>query len=616
MKIEKVLNELNSFEKNSFLKILDSIISNSPKNQRQVDEILSGKGDLKNVENENIQKVFSLVENEFVDHVRREFVNTSSQLDILIDIISKEGNAIIKVDWFSRLYDEKIKSLKKKIKEFNEKIETENNQDIEQERLRDYKIYRNCLNIAYVNDEENNQEKKVTSDELSILVTLATQLELSHEEVKLLNYQVLPINVFPIDDVINELKSIGVIFYSKKQNTIYVADEMVFVLRKVRGKDVADKYVRRILKLLKEPQINLISKKHGIDTKLSYEEKIKRIIEEGISLKDILIEDIYRKGTTLTQKKKFLNDIFEKGLKITPSIRGTKVEEKVENLVTYFNQKDKDDKVGISIEGYDQLLNSMNAYFPDFKEIVRKEYQFKEDNVLNSDFLINFNLKPRDILELIPSEKLVDYCKDNDMKYRGDVYENILDAFKDSDKLFIENYPLVGYRDLKALKENGINIKEADLGKKFEEITKELFSELNLKVNEDLRKELNSKNDKADLIISLDDNQIIIVECKTVKESGFNKFSSVSRQLKSYAKRAESKGYKVIKSLLVAPEFSDDFVKECGLEYELNLSLISAETLLAIRNGFKDSKHKNFPYNLFMRDVVIQEDRVLKAIGR
>jgi hypothetical protein len=70
----------------------------------------------------------------------------------------------------------------------------------------------------------------------------------------------------------------------------------------------------------------------------------------------------------------------------------------------------------------------------------------------------------------------------------------------------------------------------------------------------------------------------------------------------------------VIKSLLIAPEFSDDFIKECGLEYELNLSLLTASSLSKILNGFKESKLKQFPHNLLMRDVLIQEERVLKAI--
>jgi hypothetical protein len=101
-----------------------------------------------------------------------------------------------------------------------------------------------------------------------------------------------------------------------------------------------------------------------------------------------------------------------------------------------------------------------------------------------------------------------------------------------------------------------------------------------------------------------------------VKESGYNKFSNVARQLKAYATRAKLCNYSVKKILLVAPDFSDDFIKECGLDYDLNLSLITASSLLSITEGFKKSKHKRFPDNLLMRDVLIQEERVLKAIGR
>lgn len=41
MKLEKILNLLNSLEKNSFLKIIDGIISESPKNAKEIDVILS-----------------------------------------------------------------------------------------------------------------------------------------------------------------------------------------------------------------------------------------------------------------------------------------------------------------------------------------------------------------------------------------------------------------------------------------------------------------------------------------------------------------------------------------------------------------------------------------------
>lgn len=616
MKLERVLDQLNSFEKNAFLKIIDTILAASPQNQGEVDAILAASDGLKNADNQNIAAVFTLIEDEFAERLKQEFLNTSSQLDILIDIVAREGNAMMKADWFARLYELKVAQIRQRIKAFQLVIDGEGDSDIDDSRIRDYRIYRSCVATAYTNDLQNNQDRKITHDELSILLTLARQLELSQEEIKLLNYQIVPIATLTVDDVIAELRSIGVVFFSKKNNTIYVSDEMVSALRKVRGKEVADKYVRRVLKLLREPQINLVCKKHGIDRKLQPEEKIKAIIDEGIALSAILGEDIHKPGTTLTERKKYLNEFCDQRLGISPALKGVTLEEKLANLISYFNHKEREDRVGISIDGYDHLLRDLDTAFPEFNERIRSEYQFQEQRVLDSQFLLNYNIKPRDIIEWLRDEELASFCKLHSIKTKGDVYINVLEAYTDSENLFLENYALIAARDLNGLKEQGIDVKEVDLGLKFEELTGNIFTQLGFDVSGVVLDEVNTTKDKADLILRIGESDIIIVECKTSKESGYNKFSAVSRQLKSYAKRAEDKGYRVVKSLLVAPEFSDEFVKECGLEYELNLSLISAGTLLAIVEGFKASKLKTFPHNLLMRDVVIQEDRVLKAMGR
>lgn len=50
----------------------------------------------------------------------------------------------------------------------------------------------------------------------------------------------------------------------------------------------------------------------------------------------------------------------------------------------------------------------------------------------------------------------------------------------------------------------------------------------------------------------------------------------------------------ILKILLVAPEFSDDFVTDCEMDIEMNLSLITASTLSKIFEAFKTSKHKVF----------------------
>lgn len=615
MKLEKILENVNSLEKNSFLKIIDYIKSSNPKNSKEIDKILSDVSyDLKNADSINIAKVFNLIENEFAETIIGEFVNTTSQLDILIDILIKDGNNILKQDWLSVLYEKELKKIKTKTQNLKSLLEAEKC-EFEECRKRDYNIYKSCIETAFKNDVENNRDSKITSDELSILRTLSQQLELSQEEIKLINYLIIPPRKLQIENVITMLKNIGVIFYSKKNNIIYVADEVVRVLRKIRKKELADKYYRRILKTLKEPQINIVCRKHNIDIKESdYETKIKEIIKEGISFSNLFINELYKDGTTLTDKKKFINEIWENGLKVNTSLKGVTIEEKIENIISYFEELEKDEKVGISIDGYDKLLADLESVLPNYKKSVFTEFEMSEDTVLNSNNLLDFNIKPRDILDILTTNDLKTFITTQKIKSRGDLVLNILEAYKDAENLMIENYESIGFRNLAELKENGILIKESELGLKFEDITKAIFEKLGFNVDEDLKKKLNTAKNKIDIVLNLGNNDIILIECKTVKESGYNKFSSVSRQIKSYVDTASSKGFNVVKNLLIAPDFSDDFINECDLQFDINLSLITAGSLVNILEGFKNSKLKTFPFQLLMKDVLIKEERILKAI--
>jgi len=618
MKLELILDKLGSLEKSPFIKIIDNIISAKPKHAKEIEIILSDSNkDLKNVDSQNIAKIFDLVETEFAEIIKTEFVDTSSQLDIQIDIIIRDGNCIMKHDWFSRLYENELKQIQKKIKTLETDLSDEKS-EISEQRKRDYRIYKHCLNRAYLNDLEHNRDAKITDEELSILLTLAEELELSQDDVKLINYMIIPVQKLDIETVIDRLKHIGVIFYSKKNNTVYVADEMVRLLRKIREKQIADKFYRRILRLLREPQINLVCRKHNIDWKLPLNVKTKEIINRGISCTSLLINDIHKMETSLTERKKVINDLCDKGLNIKPALKGTIIEDKIANLILYFDEIEKDEKVGISIDGYEKMLTELLENMPDLNKYVKEEFELQEEKVLNSSYLLDYNIKPRDILDLIPDKDLDSFCKVRGISTRGDNVLNILDHYKDVENLYLENYENIGYRNLNALKENGIFIKEVELGLKFEELTKTIFGLLGFKVDESLRKKLNTKKDKIDILLNLEENnELIIIECKTVKESGYNKFSSVSRQLKAYYNLALANNFRVIKILLIAPEFSDEFVTDCELDTELNLSLLTASSLIKILEGFKRSqKHKQFPYKLLMRDVLINENRILKAIGK
>jgi hypothetical protein len=617
MKLERILDAVNSLEKNSFLKIIDNIKYSNPKNSKEIDNILSeSSNDLKSVDSINITKVFNLVKNEFAETIKSEFVNTTSQLDILIDILIKDGNCILKQNWLAHLYELELEKIRKKTQKLKNFLESEK-AEIEENRKRDYDIYKSCLLAAYTNDIENNRDAKITSDELSILVTLTKKLELSQEEVKLINYIIIPPEKAEIENVISFLKNLGVIFFSRKNNLVYVADEVVAELRKIRNKEIADKYYRRILKTLKEPQINQICRKHNIEIKeLSFDDKIRQIIKEGISISILLSIELHKEGTNLTDKKKFVNELWENGIKVPIPLKGSTLEEKIENVISYFNELEKDEKVGISVEGYEKLLIDLNAGIQDFRKFVLSEFELSDETVLDSGTLLDYNIKPRDILDIIPVEALKGFVADRPIKSRGDIVMNVLDAYKDAENLMIENYEAIGFRNLSHLKENGVIIKESEIGVKFEEITRLIFEKLGFNVDESLKKQLNTAKDKADIVLNLGNNDVIIIECKTLKESGYNKFSFVSRQIKAYVNVAQKNGFNVVKSLLVAPDFSDDFVNECDLEFEINLSLITASSLINILEGFKNSKLKTFPFQLLMKDVLIKEDRILKAISK
>ncbi len=258
----------------------------------------------------------------------------------------------------------------------------------------------------------------------------------------------------------------------------------------------------------------------------------------------------------------------------------------------------------------------LDAFIPETKSYIKQEFDLQDDEILNSSYLLDYNIKPKDILDLIPDQKIKEFCEKMSIKTRGNLAFNVLEKYKDAENLYIENYNLIAFRDINGLKSNGIIIKEGDLGIKFEDVTKSIFEKLGLPVDDKLRKSLNNAKNKIDIVINLGNNELILVECKTVKDSGYNKFSSVSRQIKAYIEIAQFKGYRVIKSLLIAPEFSEDFEKDCREEFELNLSLITAQTLANILTGFKNTRHKQFPYQLLMKDVLISEDWVLKAISK
>lgn len=615
MKLEKVLDKLNSLEKGAFIKIINSLLSTC-RTSKEIEEILAEKdGNLKNADSVQLSQIFNLVSDKYAKYIRDEYTKSTSQLDILLELITRDGNCIMRTEWFAKLYEDQIKKQKNAVKHFKEELESDKPTSGE-ERVKDYKIFKACLNVAYHNDERQNFDPKISMDEQSILDTLASQLNLSQDEVSMIKYSVLGITRVGIDDVIAELKDKGIVFLSRKTNTLYIADEMVSLLRRIIGKEVADKFYRRTLLQLKDTQINQICRRHGINTKeLSIQQKVEGIISSGVSFSSVLKDEIYKSDIKLIEKKKRLAEFIDEKLAI-PGIKGATLEDKIENLIQYFESLYNDERLGISTAGYERLLRDLEEFVSSANKIIRRTFQLQEESVMNGAYLTEYNIMPRDILELIPPSDLIRFCQEKGIKSRGNIIDNVLGAYKDSESLFVENYQYIGKRDINTLKTNGILIKEAELGVKFEEVTKHIFENIGFDVNEKLRKKINTEKDKVDILISIDATSVFLVECKTVKDNGYNKFSAISRQIRSYKSLLEKNNLNVAKILVVAPDFSDDFISDCGDDFDLNISLIKASTLTAIYKACKENIGKKVTAQMFMKDVLIQEDRIIRALKK
>ena len=617
MRLVKVLDKVNQIEKSKFLSILDQLSSDNRNSNSKLKEFLNNQEcQLKQAENEDIAELFGLVSKEFNNYIANGLAYNDSQFDIFFDILIRDGNAIMNRDWLKSLYEKEIKQLKSNLKEFKT-LMNEGSSELSDSRKRDYQIFQACVIKAYCNDDDNNQDRKVTKDENSILLTLASSLELSSDETRMIWYSSLPFEELDIDDAIADLRELGVVLFSKKNNTLYVPDEIVRMLRKLRGKEISDKYFRRILRQLKDPEINRVARQHNIDWKLERGDKIAKIIRNGIAVRGVLSNDIFKPEVLVSERKSYLQDLLTKRLDVDLKRVGVTLDERIDKIVEYYNELEVKGEKLLSKAGYHSLLEDVRTVFPELPDMIKREFelQYKEHEILDVNILSQYGIEPYDILDLLTNDQVKHYKELRNITSRGNARRVIIERFVSAADVFLENYELIANRDIAGLKEKGAVIKESDMGMKFEEVTKQLFESLGFEVSEELKKSINSTKDKADIILKISENEVFIVECKTAKETSYSKYSAVSRQLKSYEKLCDKRGIRVLQTMVIAPEFSDGFVDECEYDAELNTSLLSARGLMSLSKSFKKSKLDEFPMRLFMKGGKLNYERIEQALN-
>ena len=614
MKLSNILSTVNQVEKSKFINFLDRICSEAVTHDRELAKrVKSLDGQIKNASSGEIIQLFKLVLPYFERNILEQLAMLGGQAALIVNIISRDGNSIARLSWIEALYTKEWNLISERSKQILELInETSSEEGVDKSKRLD--IYHACFREAYFNDERNNREAKVTDDERSILNVLADKLDITADDKSAVEHLVNEIPQTGVQDCLNTLREIGIVFVSRKDLTVYVADEIVAILNRMQGKELANKHLLRILRTLSDSELSNILKAHGKRIRgVERSEKIESIIKMGLLTSQMLQHDICNADATINEKKERLKELIN-DLDLELDKIGANLDERADLIISSLNSLSEKEFNSLSATGFKELLSTLEKHLPELKSIIRRDFEIEDNEELNVDKLRALNITPHDILYMLTNDdiKLVRDCMA--INRRGNPRLVILESFADATDKLIENYALLAKRDITGLKNVGIDITEADIGVKFEEVTKAIFEQLELEVDEDLRRSISTTKDKPDIILSLSEDNVIVSEAKTCKNGDFAKYSTTSRQIKAYVTQCESCGKRVSQVLIVAPSFSDDFVESAEMDTEINISLLEANGLKQILDVFKSKKNPKFSAKLFTKGGLLKSDLIAKNI--
>lgn len=614
MKLNQVLSSINQVEKSKFISCLDKLCSGAISDDKQLASSVSKiDGQIKNASGIEITALFSLVSSYFKNEIEDQIAMSGPQIGLLINILTRDGNSIARTSWIETLYNKEWNDLKKSSKELQEEINSSETSD-NFSRGTLLSIYQDCLKVAFFNDEKINREAKITDDERSILNILADRLSISMDEASAIEHIIDPVPQNNALDGLNTLREMGILFINRKRSEVFIADEVVTILNEIQGKELADKHTLRILRLLSDAELSNILKHYGKKIRgVERVDKINTIIHSRVAIRHILARDIFGVNETQNQRKERLKTLIT-DLDLNVEKIGTTLEDRIDVIIKTLNQSANDEFEALSAAGFKELYSTLQIHFPKLEKLLKSEFELEYSEELDIDKLRALSITPVDILYLLSNDEIKVVRDKMFLSKRGNARQLILESFANANDKLIENYSALAKRDLASLKNAGIEIAEAEIGVKFEEITKEIFETLNFVVDEDIRKAINTAKDKTDIIISLSENDVIIGEAKTCKNGDFAKYSTTSRQVKAYVTRCENQGKRVAQVLIIAPSFSDDFIESAEMDTEVNISLLEAQGLKLIYDAFKARRHPKFSAKLLTKGGLLKAELIAKNI--
>ncbi|RTE87193.1 MULTISPECIES: hypothetical protein [Gammaproteobacteria] len=615
MKLGGILGLVNQVEKSKFINVIDRMCTDVMADDKALaSRVNKIDGQIKNASSVEITQLFNLVSSNFEREIKEQLALLGTQATLLTNILSRDGNCIARLSWIETLYDREWKLINKHAKELGTSLKSiDQTSDIDP-RVKEYDIYYSCVREAYLNDQRNNRDAKITDDERGILNLLAKKLDIGSDEQAAIEHLINPIPKNGVQDALNNLRELGILFLSRKTQIVFVPDELVQILNNIQGKDVSTKHFQRILRTFSDPELSNILKAHdrkirGVERK----DKIDNILGMGVSLKQILSEDLHGDDSNLTNKKERLKTLIE-DLNIDLDKIGTTLDDRIQLIVDSLNNSTDREFSALSASGYKEMYAQLETHFKDLPKLVRSNFEVEDNQEIDVETLRALSITPHDILYMLTNDEVKTIIESMGAKKRGNLRQNILEAFANANDKLIDNYEALAQRDVNLLREQNISITESEIGLKFEEVTKSIFEQLGLDIDEDVRRSINTAKDKADIIISLSEDDVIIGEAKTCKNGDFAKYSTTSRQVKAYVNRCESLGKRVAQVLIVAPSFSQDFVEAAEMDTEVNISLLEAGGLKKILDAYKARRNPKFSAKLFTKGGLLKANLIAKNI--
>ena len=364
MKLSNVLSIVNQVEKSKFINAIDRICGDAVKHDKKIAAQLDKlDGQIKNASSTDITQLFKIVLPYFEKSVREQLAMLGAQATLLTNIMSRDGNCIARVTWVETLYTKEWDVINDRANELKSEIEAVDDGETFTDGKR-LGIYYACLKEAYSNDERINREAKITDDERGILNVLAKQLDVTADDQAGVEHLIDGIPRNGVQDALNELREIGLVFISRKLQTVYVPDEIVNLLHRLQGKELADKHLLRILRTLGDAELSNILKNHrkkirGVERK----EKIENIMKLGVPASQLLQDDLFNEDSNVNDKKERLKLLIQ-DLDLELDKLGTTLDERTSLILYALNTSTEKEFNALSATGFKELFAALQNHFP------------------------------------------------------------------------------------------------------------------------------------------------------------------------------------------------------------------------------------------------------------